>query len=402
MKKKYILFAVFMATVTMLSGCTKKTADESGDNTGTEAVSETAENENGTDNSDSSIDVSNLKTTTLMDVDLDSLVQLGEYKGIKIDVTKKEITDADVDERLSSDYSVNPLMTEVTDRAVENGDTANIDFEGKYADTLVAFEGGTSQGYDLKIGSGSFIPGFEDGLVGVKIGETVDLNLTFPDNYGSADLAGKDVIFTVKVNSIKTAAEEPTDEWVESLGLQDVHTLDEYRTYLKNSLEKDAEDEYNQELKNTAVSQVVDAATVDNIPEELFNRYFVMVNNSVSSYVQQMQMTYGVQMTVEEYVENIMQSNGITGTAKDYLSDVANQQTKRCMVLQAIANKEGIEIPQELIDEHIQEDYDSYFSQTYDTVDAYKETVITEDYREQIMAEKVADFIVENASVKAE
>ncbi len=293
-------------------------------------------------------------------------------------------------------------MKEVTDRAIESGDTANIDFEGKYADTKEAFDGGTSQGYDLKIGSGSFIPGFEDGLIGVKVGETVDLDLTFPENYGSANLAGKDVIFTVKVNSIKTAAEEPTDEWVESLGLEDAKTLDEYRAHLRKELEQDAEDQYNEELKNTAVSQAVDSSTVDNIPEELYNRYFVMVYNSVNSYVQQMQMLYGAQVTVEQYVENIMQSNGISGTAEDYLSDVANQQTRRCMVLQAIANKEGIEIPQETIDEHIQEDYNSYFYQSYDTVDAYKETVISEDYREQIMAEKVADFLVENATVKAE
>lgn len=402
MKKKYILFAVFMATVTVLSGCTRKTAQDEATSESTEAPAEAAESGTDAEESSSSIDVSGLKTTTLMDVDLDKLVTLGEYKGIEVVLSKKEVTDEDVENSLKSGYQSNPLMKEVTDRAIENGDTANIDFEGKYADTKEAFDGGTSKGYDLKIGSGSFIPGFEDGLIGVSAGETVDLNLTFPENYGSANLAGKDVIFTVKVNSIKTAEEEPTDEWVESLGLEDVKTLDEYRAHLREELEQDAEDQYNEELRNTAVSQVVDSATVDNVPEELYNRYFVMVYNSVSSYVQQMQMAYGMQVTVEEYVENIMQSNGISGTAEDYLSDVANQQTKRCMVLQAVANKEGIEIPQETIDEHIQEDYDSYFYQSYDTVDAYKETVISEDYREQIMAEKVADFIVENATVKAE
>ncbi len=403
MKKKYILFAVFMATVTVLSGCTKKTAqDEAATSESTQAAAETTESGTDAGESSSSIDVSNLKTTTLLDVDLDKLVTLGEYKGIEVVLSKKEVTDEDVESSLKSGYQANPLMKEVTDRAIESGDTANIDFEGKYADTKEAFDGGTSQGYNLKIGSGSFIPGFEDGLIGVKVGETVDLDLTFPENYGSANLAGKDVIFTVKVNSIKTAAEEPTDEWVESLGLEDAKTLDEYRAHLKKELEQDAEDQYNEELKNTAVSQAVDSSTVDNIPEELYNRYFVMVYNSVNSYVQQMQMLYGAQVTVEQYVENIMQSNGISGTAEDYLSDVANQQTRRCMVLQAIANKEGIEIPQETIDEYIQEDYDSYFYQSYDTVDAYKETVISEDYREQIMAEKVADFLVENATVKAE
>jgi trigger factor len=396
MKKKYILFAVFTATAVMLSGCSKKTA--------TEPEAEAQVTETGAETTESSaassgnIDVSNLKTTTLADVDLDKLVQLGEYKGITVDVTKKEVTDADVEDSLKSNYSANPLMTEITDRAVQNGDTANIDFAGRHADTNEYFEGGTSQGYDLKIGSGSFIDGFEDGLVGVKVGETVDLNLTFPENYGSQELAGKDVIFTVTVNSIKSAAEEPTDEWAAGLGIENVKTLDDYRAHLKEELEKDAEDQYKQEFKNAAVSQVVDASTVDNMPEELKNRYFVMVYDSVSSYVQQMKMSYGVEMTPEEYVNSIMQNNGVTGTAEDYLRDIADQQTKRCMVLQAIADKEGIEVPQETIDQYIQEDYDSYFYQSYDTIDDYKASIISEDYREQIMAEKVADFIIENAA----
>ncbi len=398
MKKKYILFAVFTATAVMLSGCSKKAATETeADAQATETGAETTESGDGAASS-GTIDVSNLKTTTLADVDLDKLVQLGEYKGITVDVTKKEVTDADVEDSLNSNYSANPLMTEVTDRAVQNGDTVNIDFAGRHKDTGEYFEGGTSQGYDLKIGSGSFINGFEDGLVGVKVGETVDLNLTFPENYGSQELAGKEVIFTVTVNSIKTAAEEPTDEWAAGLGIENVKTLDDYRAHLKADLEKDAADQYNEEFKNAAVSQVVDASTVDNMPEELKNRYFVMVYDSVSSYVQQMQMAYGVEMTPEEYVDSIMQNNGVSGTAEDYLKDIADQQTKRCMVLQAIADKEGIEVPQETIDQYIQEDYDSYFYQSYDTVDDYKASIISEDYREQIMAEKVAEFIVANAA----
>ncbi len=399
MKKKYILFAVLTATAVMLSGCSKKPATDAETETpATETGAETTESGDGAASASGTIDVSNLKTTTLAEVDLDNLVQLGEYKGIKVDVTKKEITDADVEDSLKSNYSANPLMTEITDRPVQNGDTANIDFAGRHADTGEYFEGGTSQGYDLKIGSGSFIAGFEEGLVGVKVGETVDLNLTFPENYGSQELAGKDVIFTVTVNSIKAGDENPSDAWAEGLGIEGVKTLDDYRAHLREELEKDAEDQYNEEFKTAAVSQVVDDATVDNMPEELVNRYYVMVYDSVTSYVQQMQMAYGVEMTPEEYVNTIMQNNGVTGTAEDYLKDIAEQQTKRCMVLQAIADKEGIEVPQETIDQYIQEDYDSYFYQNYDTVDDYKASIISEDYREQIMCEKVADFLVENAA----
>ena len=110
-------------------------------------------------------------------------------------------------------------------------------------------------------------------------------------------------------------------------------------------------------------------------------------------------MTYGVQVTETEYVETIMQNNGLTGTPEDYLKDLADQQTKRVMVMQAIANKEGIEVSQETIDKYIQEDYDNYFKASYSTIDDYKATFDTEDYREQIMAEQVADFLVENANI---
>ena len=245
MKKKYMVAAVMAAAVTMLSACgqnagadssaTQDSAQEAADTSDGTAAQSDSDSADTTGSADASaegsttpaIDISGLKTTTLADVDVDSLVVLGEYKGLKLEAEKSEVTDEMVESSLKSAFSMNPLMKEVTDRAVQEGDTANIDYEGKFADTKVAFDGGTAQGYDLKIGSGSFIDGFEDGLIGVGIGETVDLNLTFPENYGSEDLAGKDVIFTVKVNSIKVADTEPSDEWVKSLGLEDASTLDE-------------------------------------------------------------------------------------------------------------------------------------------------------------------------------
>ena len=403
MKKNYRIIAALAASMVMLCACgkeaatTEATAEASTEATADEAAQSTADA--AAEGTSGSIDVSGLEAVTLNDVDIDSLVKLGEYKGITLDLKKTEVTDEDVENSLNSAYSQNPNMKEVTDRAIESGDTANIDFVGKYADTKEEFQGGTGQGYDLVIGSGSFIDGFEDGLIGVKTGETVDLNLTFPEDYGAADLAGKDVIFTVTVNSIKVADEEPSDEWVKGLGLEDVENMDQFRAHLRAELEADADTQYNEDLKNAAVEMVADNATVDEIPEKLYNRYYIQMVDSLKSYVQQIAYTYGAQVSEMEYVQTVMQNNGLTGTPEDYLNDLANQQTKRIMVLQAIANKEGIEVSQETIDKYIQEDYDNYFKSSYGTIDEFKATFDTEDYREQIMAEQVADFLVENANI---
>ena len=409
MKKNYRIIAALAASMVMLCACGKEAATETTETT-TEATTEAAADEAAqsdaqasadaaAEGASGSIDVSGLEAVTLNDVDIDSLVKLGEYKGITLDLKKTEVTDEDVENSLNSAYSQNPNMKEVTDRAIESGDTANIDFVGKYADTKEEFQGGTGQGYDLVIGSGSFIDGFEDGLIGVKTGETVDLNLTFPEDYGAADLAGKDVIFTVTVNSIKVADEEPSDEWVKGLGLEDVENMDQFRAHLRAELEADADTQYKEDLKNAAVEMVADNATVDEIPEKLYNRYYIQIVDSLKSYVQQIANTYGVQVSETEYVQTVMQNNGLTGTPEDYLNDLANQQTKRIMVLQAVANKEGIEVSQETIDKYIQEDYDNYFKSSYGTIDEFKATFDTEDYREQIMAEQVADFLVENANI---
>ncbi len=407
MKKNYRIIAALAASMVMLCACgkeaatetatTEATAEASTEATADEAAQSTADA--AAEGTSGSIDVSGLEAVTLNDVDIDSLVKLGEYKGITLDLKKTEVTDEDVENSLNSAYSQNPNMKEVTDRAIESGDTANIDFVGKYADTKEEFQGGTGQGYDLVIGSGSFIDGFEDGLIGVKTGETVDLNLTFPEDYGAADLAGKDVIFTVTVNSIKVADTEPSDEWVKGLGLEDVENMDQFRAHLRAELEADADTQYNEDLKNAAVEMVADNATVDEIPEKLYNRYYIQMVDSLKSYVQQIAYTYGAQVSEMEYVQTVMQNNGLTGTPEDYLNDLANQQTKRIMVLQAIANKEGIEVSQETIDKYIQEDYDNYFKSSYGTIDEFKATFDTEDYREQIMAEQVADFLVENANI---
>lgn len=407
--KKYTIVMAVLLTTAMLGACGSGTATDGATEASSEAAAENSSAETGatgdaaTQDAASAASSLELKTDlkSVLDYDLEKMVTLGEYKGLTLETVKTEITDQEVEDSLKSAYSANPLKKDVTGRAVQDGDTVDINFEGKYADTLEAFEGGTAENYSLVIGSGSFIDGFEDGLIGVNIGETVDLDLTFPEDYQAENLAGKPVIFTVKVNGIKVADEEPSDEWVESLNLEDAKTLDEYRAHLKTELQADADEEYKASLMNEAVQAAVENATVDEVPEQLYNRYYNMVYQSVNSYVQQMYYTYGVQTTVEEYVSSLMKSNGLTGTVDDYLSDIINQQSKRSMVVQAIANKENIEVSEEEVDELIRTYYEAYYSSTYDTFEKYKETLDTEQYRETVLTDKVAQFLVDNDTVAA-
>ena len=392
MKRNYRIFAAVLLSATVLTACGSKNDAATVDN-------EPAQDESVAEEY-AEPDFSDLETKTLLDVDVDGLVELGQYKEITIEAPKEEVTEDDVDYALENTYFANPLMRDVTDRPIEIGDTANIDFVGKYADTLEEFEGGAGEGFDLEIGSGSFIDGFEDGLVGVSAGETVDLDLTFPEDYGATELAGKAVVFTVTVNSVKVADAEPSDEWAAGLGIDGVSTLEEYRANLKEELESDAEEEFRYNAMNSAIDIVVDNSTVKEVPEELVNRYYIYVYDSVQGYLQQMIM-YGIgtDMTVEDYVRGIMDENGITGEPEDYMRDVATQQASRLMVLQAIANAEGIVISEDEIDEFMQDYFNMYYSNSYESYDDFKAQVDTEDYREQIMTEKIAGFIVDNANV---
>ena len=196
---------------------------------------------------------------------LSKYITLADYKGLKVD-TKSDEFKKYYGNMISSDVSSNNLYVKKTEGTVANGDTANIDYTGKKDG--VAFDGGTAAGYDLTIGSNSFIDGFESGLIGKKIGDTVDLNLKFPENYSSTELAGKAVVFTVKINYVKTDEERKPEDYYSELGFK---SLDEYtadvteravKSYLFDTVKKDSKiKEYPQnpeqnacELSNTTLT----------------------------------------------------------------------------------------------------------------------------------------------------
>lgn len=185
--------------------------------------------------------------------------KLGKYKGIDLSIDKVEVTDEEVDAQVDSILASNPNSQDITDRAVENGDIANIDYEGKKDG--VAFDGGTAKGYDLHIGSGSFIPGFEDGVVGMKIGETKDIKLTFPKDYQSTELAGKEVVFTVKVNSIKVETPATLDDaWVEKYTNGKQKTVADFKEATRKEIEESKTMQVEFQAQNDAMKTIMDSS----------------------------------------------------------------------------------------------------------------------------------------------
>ena len=213
------------------------------------------------------------KTSNVLFVntDFDKVMTLAEYKGLELDTSSDDFKEL-FDNTVASDVKSNSLYMEKTEGTVSEGDIANIAFVGKKDG--VAFDGGTGASYDLEIGSGSFIPGFESGLIGVKIGDTVDLNLTFPKDYGKEELNGQDVVFTVTVNSVQTTeGVEPKDIY-KDLGFE---TLEKYESDVKERA-----------IKNYFLEAVTANSEIKEYPEEdikiLQTQIKDALENNISTY----------------------------------------------------------------------------------------------------------------------
>ena len=368
MKRKIALGLVTLLIGLQLIGCSNETKENTKEETGITAESSV--------------------TVYFKDIDVADNVILGDYKNLEVINNVVTITDEDVDSYITYMLSMSPELVEVTDRdVVENGDVANIDYVGKKDG--VAFDGGTAEGYDLGIGSGSFIPGFEEGLVGVKKGETVDLNLTFPENYGAADLAGAEVVFTVTVNGIyKEVAPELNEEYVAGLGIENVATVEEYRAYLKNMMQEGEKEYALQDVQTQIISMVTENATVTEVPQELIDRFYnVNINNMTYNA-----MMYG--MDLESFVSAYYGMDAESFEAETLAA--AEISANQAMVCLAIAKAENIAVTEEEMEEKITEKYASY---GYASVDAFRESVDLEEFKDSLLLNKVLDFLVENATI---
>ena len=317
------------------------------------------------------------KTILFSSVDFDKALTLAEYKGITLDTSSDEYGEF-YDNVIVSDIKNNSLYIEKTEGTVSEGDIANIDYVGKKDG--VAFEGGTAEGYDLEIGSNSFIEGFESGLIGAEIGKTIDLNLTFPEDYGNEELNGADVVFTVTVNSVQTTdGVEPKDIY-EDLGYK---TLKEYENdvkeratenYFLNLVRSKSEiKEYPDEDVKTLKTQIKDA-----------------LNNNFTSY-------YG--MSLESYLTQ----NGMTMI--DFENNLLNNQVKpliaETMPLYAILDKEGVKITDEDLETKLQELVKEYKnSGTSVDAETIKKSVGEYSIENLAVQEKALEIIKENAKIK--
>ena len=347
------------------------------------------ENKENTQNTETTQAVENAASMIYFDeIDVENNVTLGDYKGIEVVNSATVVSDEEVDAYIEYMMSMYSNLEEVTDRdVIENGDVANIDYEGKKDG--VAFEGGTAQGYDLAIGSGSFIPGFEEGLVGVKKGETVDLELTFPEEYHAADLAGAKVVFTVTVNGIyKEIAGEFNDEFVAGLAIEGVATADEYRAYLKSMMEESYEEQARQDLEVQVITVVTENATVKEIPQGLIDKFYD-VNISNMTYQASM---YG--MDLQSFVSAYYGMDEATFEAETVAA--AEESAKQAMVCLKIAGQENITISEEEMNAAIEENYTSY---GYTSAEEFNSLVDLQEYKDSLLLTKIVNFLVDNAVV---
>ena len=316
-------------------------------------------------------------------------VELGEYKGLPVEVTIDEVTDEEVEARFELNVGNfgTAIMDVLTEGTVQEGDIANIDYVGKKDD--VAFDGGTAEGYDLEIGSGSFIDGFEDGLIGVEIGSTVDLELTFPENYTATDLAGQDVIFTVTVNEVKRMPEEITDEMI-NIGTDGKYTdIASYKEYIRSFLEEDAAAARESAILSSIINQVAAASTVNGYPQDLVDYCAA----SMSEYYAQTAAMYG--MELEAFVEAAMAMT--IDEFNEQINIAVQQSLTQELCLAAVGEAEGMEVT----DEEFEEGVANYMAMYgFTDEEEFLTTVGGENVvRLNLIQKKVTDFLIENAVV---
>ncbi len=312
----------------------------------------------------------------LQDMDLDKYMELGEYTNIEISPVLEEVSDKDVESQMEYLFSIQAKDAGITDRAVENGDVANIDFAG-YLDG-VAFDGGTGNS-DLEIGSGTFIPGFEEGLVGVMPGEEIDLPLTFPADYHSADLAGKEVVFKVTVNYI---IPEISDETVKALGNENYSNVAELEAFAREIVQEEVDSNNYDTIVRVATNKIITNTTFKEVPDFLVEQQKTIVKEQVEYSLQ------GTNIDVDTYLSMFYGSS---------LDEIAEQNVKERMVIQAIANAEGITVTDEELDGELET-----FATDYGvTTDQILEMMGTdrEYYREYMYGVKVYEVIYNNAVV---
>ena len=311
-------------------------------------------------------------------------VKLGDYKGIKIVKAEYTVKDADVDAEIERLRQRNARMVEAADRAAENGDTATIDFSGSIDG--VKFDGGTSENYPLVLGSGSFIPGFEEQVVGMKVGEEKDVNVRFPDDYQAEELKGKDAVFAVKLNKLeKKELPEVNDEFIKDAA--GAESVEAYRKETRERLEKQAKEKGDAETENNIVRAVTANAEVE-IPD-------AMIENQIDTMVRNAEYRLGMQyggLKLQDYLK-YMGSN-MEDFRNGYRAQAADN-VKAQLVIDAIVRAENIKAE----DAEVEAKLEELAKAAGKSLEEYKKDV-TDSQREylanDIVVNKLFDFLKEN------
>ena len=314
-------------------------------------------------------------------------VTLGKYKGVTVTKIDTSVTDEEVEKELENERNKNARTVTVTDRAVANGDTAIIDFEG-FVDG-VAFEGGKGENHPLEIGSHTFIDTFEDQLVGKNAGDEVDVNVTFPEEYQAKDLAGKPALFKVKIHEIKTRElPELNDEFAQDVS--EFNTLDEYKEDLKKKLEERKENDAKRTKEDEAIQKIIDKSSME-LPDAMID---TQVNSMINEFAQRM-ASQG--LTLDQY----MQFSGVTmDKLKEQVRPEAITRIQSSLVLEQIAKEENIEISDDEVNAEIEKMAKTYGMEA-DKLKEYIGEEEKESMKRDLAIQKAVELIMDNIKERA-
>ena len=326
---------------------------------------------------DMDINEENIVTLTLT-TDLYPEVTLGDYKGLEVEKAEAEVTDAQVDAELDR-MAQNVASTETVERAAEMGDTANIDFEG--FENGVPFNGGKGDNFDLKLGSGSFVPGFEEQVVGMSAGEEKDIDITFPEDY-HAELAGKAVVFHVKCNKV-TVTNTPAIDDEFAKDVSEFDSLEELKADIRAKALEKAQKQIDSAFEQAAVDKAAENTTVD-MPNALIE---AELDTQMERFAYQLQMSG---YSVEQYAKMM---GGDLNTMRNAFRPAAEKQAKVNVTLEKIAEVEGVEVTEE----DMTAEFESLAKQYSLEVDKVKEMVPAEEIKASLKIRKAVKVIVDSA-----
>ena len=326
---------------------------------------------------DMQISEENIVTLTLT-TEVYPEVTLGDYKGLEVEKAEAVVTDAQVQAELDR-MAQNVASTETVERAAEMGDTANIDFEG--FDNGVPFDGGKGDNFDLKLGSGSFVPGFEEQIVGMTAGEEKDIDITFPENY-HAELAGKAVVFHVKLNKV-TATTVPAQDDEFAKDVSEFETLEELKNDIRAKAQAEAEKQIQSSFEQACVEKAAENLSVD-MPKALIE---TELDTQMERFAYQLQMS-GYSM--EQYAKMM---GGDVSTMRNAFRPAAEKQAKINLTLEKVAELEGLEVTEE----EINEEFDKLAAQYSLELDKVKSMVPVDEVKTSLQTRKAVKVIVDSA-----